>query len=166
MEQNVRFDSDRRAAEASLVMASSIQRSKSESLSGANGSMGGVLVSWQKQRFGRFELSIGERILRREDQVLPIGGRALDVLICLAECPGEVIAKQELLDRGWPDVTVEGGSLRVSVFAIRRAFGDVQFGSRYIASIKERGYAFVRPVVSPAGSAENRSGRRREGAGL
>jgi DNA-binding winged helix-turn-helix (wHTH) protein len=98
-------------------------------------------------QFGPFELSIGERALRREDMVLPLGGRALDLLIYLAERPGEVIAKQELMDHVWSDVTVEEGSLRVHVAAIRKALGDGQFGNRYIANIKGRGYSFVGPVV-------------------
>jgi len=98
-------------------------------------------------RFGPFELSIGERMLRREGVVLPLGGRALDVLICLAERPGEVIAKQELIDHGWPDVVVEEGSLRVHIAAIRKALGDGKFGNRYIANIQGRGYSFVGSVV-------------------
>ena len=53
-----------------------------------------------------------------------LGGRALDILIYLAERPGEVIAKQELIDRVWSDVTVEEGSLRVHVAAIRKKLGD------------------------------------------
>jgi DNA-binding winged helix-turn-helix (wHTH) protein len=90
----------------------------------------------RKLRFGPFELSIGERILRRDGQVLALGGRALDILIYLADRPGEVIAKQELIDHVWSDVTVEEGSLRVHVAAIRKALGDGQFGNRYIANIK------------------------------
>jgi len=54
--------------------------------------MSGVAVH-RKLRFGPFELSIGERVLRRDGQVLPFGGRALDILIYLADRPGEVIAK-------------------------------------------------------------------------
>src|ERR1700744_1168896 len=99
-------------------------------------------------RFGPFELSIAERILRREDKVLPLGSRAFDILIYLAERPGEVIAKQEIIDHVWSDVTVEEGSLRVHVAAIRKALGDGQFGNRYIANIKGRGYSFVGAVVS------------------
>ena len=53
----------------------------------------------RKLRLGPFELSIGERILRRDGQVLPLGGRAPDNLIYLADRPGEVIAKQQLIDR-------------------------------------------------------------------
>jgi DNA-binding winged helix-turn-helix (wHTH) protein len=52
-------------------------------------------------RFGPFELSSKQRALRRDGVMLPLGSRALDILIYLAERPGEVIAKQELHDRVW-----------------------------------------------------------------
>jgi len=106
-------------------------------------------------RFGPFELSSWERVLRREGVVLPLGSRALDLLIYLAERPGAVIAKQELIDHVWPDVTVEEGSIRVHMAAIRKALGDGQFGNRYIANVKGRGYSFVGTVVALAGNAEN-----------
>jgi predicted ATPase/DNA-binding winged helix-turn-helix (wHTH) protein len=109
--------------------------------------------------FGPFELSIRERVLRREDVVLPLGSRALDILTYLAERPGEVIAKQELIDHVWSDVTVEEGSLRVHVAAIRKALGDGQFGNRYIANIKGRGYSFVGTVVPLAGNTARRNGK-------
>ena len=116
-------------------------------------------------QFGPFELSSRERVLRRDGVMLPLGSRALDILIYLAERPGEVIAKQELLDRVWSDVIVEEGSIRVHVFAIRKALGDGQFGNRYIANIKGRGYAFVGTIVPLAGCAESRNRRRHEVAG-
>jgi DNA-binding winged helix-turn-helix (wHTH) protein len=102
---------------------------------------------YRNLRFGPFELSSGERVLRRDGVMLPFGGRAFDILIYLAERPGEVIAKQELLDRVWSHVTVEEGSIRVHVFAIRKALGDGQFGNRYIANIKGRGYSVVGTIV-------------------
>ena len=108
-------------------------------------------------QFGPFELSSRQRVLRREGVVLPLGSRAIDILICLAKRPGEVIAKKELIDRVWPDVTVEEGSLRVHVAAIRKALGDGQFGNRYIANVKGRGYAFVGNVVLLAGRMGNRN---------
>ena len=118
--------------------------------------MHGTVVH-RKLKFGPFELSIGERVLRRDGRELPLGNRALDILTYLADRPGEVIAKQELIDHVWSDVTVEEGSLRVHVAAIRKALGDGQFGNRYIANIKGRGYPFVGTVVPLAGGAENRS---------
>ena len=108
--------------------------------------MDGTVVH-RKLRFGPFELSIGERELRRDGRVLPLGDRALDILTYLADRPGEVIAKQDLMDHVWSDITVEEGSLRVHVAAIRKALGDGQFGNRFIANIKGRGYSFVGTVV-------------------
>ena len=122
--------------------------------------MSGAAVH-RKLRFGPFELSIGERVLRRDGQALPLGDRALDILIYLADRPGEVIAKQELIDRVWSDVTVEEGSLRVHVAAIRKALGDGQFGNRYIANIKGRGYSFVGTVVPLGGGTESRNAKFR-----
>jgi predicted ATPase/DNA-binding winged helix-turn-helix (wHTH) protein len=122
--------------------------------------MSGAAVH-RKLKFGPFELSIGERVLRRDGQVLPLGGRALDILIYLADRPGEVIAKQELIDQVWSDVTVEEGSLRVHVAAIRKALADGQFGNRYIANIKARGYSFVGTVVPLAGSTQSRNDKFR-----
>src|SRR2546428_5569605 len=119
-------------------------------------------VVHRKLRFGPIELSIGERALRRAGDVLPLGGRALDILIYLAERPGEVVAKQELIDHIWSDVTVEEGSLRVHVAAIRKALADGQFGNRYIANIKGRGYSFVDTVVALAGGTESRNDRSRQ----
>src|SRR5260370_6835339 len=119
-------------------------------------------VVHRKLRFGPFELSIGERRLRCGRQVLPLGGRALDILIYLVGRPGEVIAKQELIDRVWSDVTVEDGSILVHVAAIRKALGDGQFGNRYIANIKGRGYSFVGNVVSRAGGMESGNAKFRQ----
>src|SRR5713226_8099385 len=110
-------------------------------------------------QFGPFELSSRERVLRRDGVVLPLGSRALDILIYLAGRSGEVIAKQELIDHVWPDVTVEEGSIRVHVAAIRKALGDGQSGNRYIANIKGRGYSFVGTVVPLAGSTRSRNDR-------
>src|SRR5712675_285578 len=123
--------------------------------------MSGAAVH-RKLRFGPFDLSIGERVLRRDDQALPLGDRALDILTYLVDRPGEVIAKQELMDHVWSDVTVEEGSLRVHIAAIRKALGDGQFGNRYIANIKGRGYAFVGTVVSLAGGTESRNAKFRQ----
>ncbi|WMT78176.1 winged helix-turn-helix domain-containing protein [Bradyrhizobium sp. Ash2021] len=117
-------------------------------------------------QFGPFELSSSERVLRREGEALPLGSRALDLLIYLAERPGEVIAKQELIDHVWSDVTVEEGSIRVNVAAIRKALGDGQFGNRYIANIRGRGYSFVGPVGSLAGGTESRNAKFRHQGSL
>ena len=98
-------------------------------------------------RFGPFELNVAERSLRKANQVIPVGGRAYDILIALLENAGAVVGKAELIARAWPDVTVEEGSLRVHLSALRKALGDGQFGNKYIASIQGQGYSFIAPVT-------------------
>jgi predicted ATPase/DNA-binding winged helix-turn-helix (wHTH) protein len=114
-------------------------------------------------RFGPFELSSGERTLRRNGLALPLGGRALDVLIYLVERPGAIVTKKELIDHAWPDVVVEEGNLRVHIAAIRKALGDGKFGNRYIANIQGRGYSFVGSVVGPDNRKTDSPNRRHEG---
>jgi predicted ATPase/DNA-binding winged helix-turn-helix (wHTH) protein len=100
-------------------------------------------------RFGPFELNVAERSLRRANQIIPLGGRAYDILIALLEKAGEVVPKAELIARAWPDVTVEEGSLRVHLSALRKALGDGQFGNKYIASTQGQGYSFIAPITRP-----------------
>src|SRR5882762_6600824 len=107
-------------------------------------------------RFGPFELLSSKRVLRRDGVTLSLGSRAFDILSYLAERPGKLIGKKELIDHVWSDVTVEEGSLRVHVAAIRKALEDGQFGNRYIASVKGRGYSFIESVVRLEDSTEQR----------
>src|SRR5689334_19949532 len=98
-------------------------------------------------RFGPFELNVAERALKKANQVIPLGGRAYDILIALLENPGDAVSKAELIAKVWPDVTVEEGGLRVHLSALRKALGDGQFGDRYIANIQGYGYRFIAPVT-------------------
>jgi predicted ATPase/DNA-binding winged helix-turn-helix (wHTH) protein len=123
--------------------------------------MSGAIV--HRLSFGPFELLRDQRVLRRDGVVLSLGSRALDILIYLAERPGEVISKQELIDHVWSDVNVEEGSLRVHVAAVRKALGDGKFGNRYIANIQGRGYSFVGSVVGINDKAEDEHGYQNQG---
>src|SRR5882762_3660865 len=105
------------------------------------------LPSAIRLRFGPFELNVAERSLSKANQVVPLGGRAYDILIALLEKAGEVVPKGELIAKAWPDVTVEEGSLRVHLSALRKALGDGQFGNKYIANIQGHGYSFIAPVT-------------------
>jgi DNA-binding winged helix-turn-helix (wHTH) protein len=100
-----------------------------------------------RMHFGSFELNVAERSLRNADEVIPLGGRAFDILLTLIERNGEVVTKDELIKKVWPEVTVEEGSLRVHLSALRKALGDGRFGNRYIVNVKGRGYSFVAPVT-------------------
>ncbi|SHG77194.1 ATP-binding protein [Bradyrhizobium erythrophlei] len=97
--------------------------------------------------FGPFSLFAAERLLKKGDEPIPLGGRALDILIALAERPGEVVTRKDLISTVWPDVTVEEANLRFQMAALRRALGDGRDGARYISNISGRGYCFVAPVT-------------------
>jgi predicted ATPase/DNA-binding winged helix-turn-helix (wHTH) protein len=96
--------------------------------------------------FGAFRLRPAQQLLLEGDKPVHIGSRARDILIALVERPGQVLSKQELLDRVWPNTFVEEGNLRVHVAGLRRALGDGQAGKRFIANVPGRGYSFVAPV--------------------
>jgi predicted ATPase/DNA-binding winged helix-turn-helix (wHTH) protein len=96
--------------------------------------------------FGPFSLIASERLLTKEGAPVELSARALDVLIALLSNPNEVVSKNDLLSRVWPDVTVEEGSLRFHIANLRKALGDGQDGARYITTIPGRGYCFVAPI--------------------
>jgi DNA-binding winged helix-turn-helix (wHTH) protein len=97
-------------------------------------------------RFGPFKLCAAERLLKRDDEALPIGGRALDLLAVLVERAGEIISHKELIARAWPDVRVGESNVRVHIAALRKVLGDGLNGARYISNVAGRGYCFVATV--------------------
>ncbi len=77
---------------------------------------------------------------------MELSARALDILIALLSRPNEVVSKNDLLARVWPDATVEEGSLRFHIVNLRKALGDGKDGARYITTLTGRGYCFVAPI--------------------
>jgi predicted ATPase/DNA-binding winged helix-turn-helix (wHTH) protein len=96
--------------------------------------------------FGPFRLVPSQQLLLEDGKPVRLGSRALDILIALAERPNELVSKEELIARVWPDTFVEEGNLRVHIATLRRTLGDGQAGKRYVANIPGRGYRFVAPV--------------------
>jgi predicted ATPase/DNA-binding winged helix-turn-helix (wHTH) protein len=96
--------------------------------------------------FGPFQLFSIERRLQKDGKTVRIGSRALDILIALVERPGELISKNELTTRAWPNVFVEEGNLKVQVAALRRALDDKSGRDRYIVNTPGRGYRFIASI--------------------
>lgn len=106
----------------------------------------------QAFHFGAFSLYPASRLLLEDGQPVRLGARALDLLIVLVEQSGEVIPKEELFRRVWPNTIVEETSLRVHIAALRKALGGSE--ARYIANVPGKGYSFAgelerRDAVSP-----------------
>ena len=97
--------------------------------------------------FGSFSLPLAERLLKKADDPVPLGGRALDTLIALTERAGEVVSYKELLTIAWPNVTVDETNLRVQIATLWKALGEGEDGARYISNVAGRGYCFVAVIV-------------------
>jgi len=93
--------------------------------------------------FGPFRLLPTQFLLLEEDKQVSLGSRALEILTVLLERPGELVSKQELMARVWPNVFVEPANLTVHISALRRALGDGRDGNRFIINVPGRGYSFV-----------------------
>lgn len=107
--------------------------------------------------FGPFRLLAEARLLERNGAPIVLGSRALDLLTVLVERAGTVVPKRELMSRAWPGLTVDEGSLRFQIAALRKVLGDGVGGARYISNVRGRGYCFVAPVSAseaPPKSAE------------
>jgi DNA-binding winged helix-turn-helix (wHTH) protein len=85
--------------------------------------------------FGLYRLIPAERILLKQEEVVDVGNRALDILVALAETAGEVVSQSELTVRAWPNVVVGEASLRVTIAGLRKALGDGQDEDRYISNV-------------------------------
>jgi DNA-binding winged helix-turn-helix (wHTH) protein len=116
--------------------------------------------------FGPFRLLPTQFLLLEGDRQVPVGSRALEILIVLLERRGVLVSKQELMARVWPNVFVEPSNLTVHMSALRRMLRDGRDGNRFIINIPGRGYCFVASVavVGPleADANENRAAPREQ----
>ena len=56
--------------------------------------------------------------------------------------PGEMVGKDELIARVWPNTHVDEGNLKFQISALRRTLGG---GNRHWVNVPGRGYSFVAP---------------------
>jgi DNA-binding winged helix-turn-helix (wHTH) protein len=96
--------------------------------------------------FGPFRLFPKQFLLLEGDNPTHIGSRALEILVVLLERPGELVSKQELIGRVWPNIFVERANLTVHMSALRRTLRDGRDGNRFIINVPGRGYSFVASV--------------------
>jgi TolB-like protein/DNA-binding winged helix-turn-helix (wHTH) protein/Tfp pilus assembly protein PilF len=104
-------------------------------------------------QFGRFRVSSVERLLRRDEAVVPLPPKAVDTLVALLSSPGRMLEKGELMKMVWPDSFVEEGALVRNISQLRKALGEGAEDSEYIETIPKRGYRFVAPLREVADAA-------------
>jgi pentatricopeptide repeat protein len=97
-------------------------------------------------RFGAFRIEPGARSLTHNQQPVPLTPKAFDLLLHMAENPGRLLTKNELLGAVWPDSIVEEGNLSQNVFLLRKALSVAGEENRCILTVPGRGYQFAAPV--------------------
>jgi len=95
-------------------------------------------------RFGPFQIDLGQRLLLRGGDAVPLTPKAFDTLAVLVARPGRIVDKAELLKLVWPDTFVEENNLTQNISTLRKIFGE----GDYIETIPRRGYRFLMEVES------------------
>ena len=96
--------------------------------------------------FGRFRMNVAERVLLRDGEVVPLTPKVFDILLTLVENRGQVVSKEELMKRVWPDTFVEEGNLTQNISLLRKALGETPGGAQFIETVPRRGYRFVATI--------------------
>src|SRR3954465_8170676 len=98
-------------------------------------------------RFGAFEADVQTGELRKDGVKLKFSGQPFQVLAILLERPGEVVSRDELQKRLWPDTFVDvDHNLNTAINKIREVLGDSSENPRFVETLPRRGYRFIAPV--------------------
>ncbi len=110
------------------------------------------VLTIDRVRFGDFEFDRLNRLLYRDGAELSLPPRAVGVLSCLIDRPGQIVPKQVLLDEVWKDANVTETSLTEAVSLLRQALVDDPQRPTFIQTVPRRGYRFV-ATAHPANGA-------------
>src|SRR6201998_853101 len=98
-------------------------------------------------RFGALEADVRTGELRKAGVKLKFGGQPFQVLAILLERPGEVVTREELQKRLWPDTFVDADhNLNAAIHKTRETLGDSTENPRFVEPLARRGYRFIAPV--------------------
>jgi len=112
-------------------------------------------------RFGVFELDLRARELRKNGNSAGLPEQSIKILTLLIEKPGEVVLREEIRKRLWPNDTVVefDHSINAAMKRLRQALGDSPDDPQFIETLARRGYRWRIPVewVEAQGAAAARA---------
>jgi DNA-binding winged helix-turn-helix (wHTH) protein/Tfp pilus assembly protein PilF len=99
-------------------------------------------------RFGLFEFDIASGELYKQGRTIRLGDQPRHILTLLLERPGEVVSREAVRHRLWPEDTFVDfdAGLNSAVKKLRNALGDPADNSQFIETLPRRGYRFIAPV--------------------
>jgi len=111
-------------------------------------SLSKVGTSGVRYRFGFFEVDTADGRVVRQGKQLRLQEQPFQVLVALLEGNGQVVTREELCHRLWPDDTFVDfdKSLGVAITKLRDALDDEASNPRFIETLPRRGYRFIAPV--------------------
>jgi serine/threonine-protein kinase len=95
---------------------------------------------------------MAKRVLWRGRDLVSVPPKALDLLVALVEQRGDVVPKEVLLRRVWPDTYVEEANLSVNASILRKVLGTQEDGRPFLENVPRRGYRFVAEARAQAAS--------------
>src|SRR5262245_27712092 len=96
--------------------------------------------------FGPFRIDTVKRLLLRDGEPVALKSKCFEMLLALVEARGQVLEKDELMRRVWPDTIVEESNITVYISTLRKALHENPQEHRYIVTVPGRGYSFVAEV--------------------
>jgi Tol biopolymer transport system component/DNA-binding winged helix-turn-helix (wHTH) protein len=115
-----------------------------------------VVYSTRLIRFGTFEVDLPAGELRKDGVKLKLTGQPFQVLTILLEHCGEIVAREELQKRLWPDTFVDvDHNLNAAINKIREVLGDSAESPRFIETLPRRGYRFIGKLERPLPSVKD-----------
>jgi DNA-binding winged helix-turn-helix (wHTH) protein len=99
-------------------------------------------------RFGVFEVDLHNAELRKQGVRIRLHGQPFQVLEALLERPGELVTRDDLKQKLWPENSYgdfEHG-INAAINRVREALGDSSDNPRFVETLPRRGYRFIVPV--------------------
>jgi len=114
----------------------------------SNRAANGARPTGSTVRFGPYELDLRSAELRRNDRKVRLQEQPFLILAALLERPGEVVLREELRNKLWPDNTVVefDHGINAAVKRLREALGESVEKPRYIETLARKGYRFIGKV--------------------
>ena len=94
-------------------------------------------------------LDAAHLMLYRNKQTISLKPKVVETLVALVEKRGEVISKDELMNRLWADSFVEESNLTQNIYLLRKTLGNRADGKAFIENFSRRGYRFNGEIKSP-----------------
>jgi TolB-like protein/DNA-binding winged helix-turn-helix (wHTH) protein/Flp pilus assembly protein TadD len=100
-------------------------------------------------RFGIYEVGLQSGELRKAGVRIRVQQQPLKLLEILLERPGEVVSREELRSRIWPNESFGDfdQAVNVAIAKLRAALGDSADNPRYVETLPRRGYRFIADVA-------------------